>query len=108
MGLKPTEVYELELWEFNRYIIGYRSQLKRDEANIIKTAYNTAAFTNSKRKPKPLSYYLGKIFSNSNDLSDQERKKRVEWAKEIDKKINKIKSETIYKNETEREVETHE
>lgn len=49
------------LWEFNNYMIGYNEKLIRDQEYITTLAYETAAFSNSKHKPKKLEYYLHKI-----------------------------------------------
>lgn len=70
----------------NRYVIGYREKLKRDQADIVKLAYQTAAFTNSKQRPRPLAYYLGKIM-NTNKKSKQKAFEDIAWAKEMDKKV---------------------
>jgi hypothetical protein len=85
------------LWSFNRYVIGYREKLKRDQADIVKLAYQTAAFTNSKQRPRPLAYYLGKIL-NSDKKSKQKALKDIEWAKEMDKKVEEALKRMEEKN----------
>ena len=54
----------MHLWEFNNYLIGYKDKLLRDQEYIVSLAYNTAAFNNSKKKPKPLRYYIEKLRRN--------------------------------------------
>lgn len=49
------------LWEFNNYVIGYNDKLLRDQEYIVSVAYQTAAFNNSKHKPKKLEYYIQKL-----------------------------------------------
>lgn len=79
----------------NRYVIGYEQQIKRDQADIIKIAYNTAAFMNSKRKPKSLKYYVDKILNpKAKKISEEESQNRIAWAKEMDIKIAKLKRES--------------
>lgn len=79
----------------NRYVIGYDNKIKREQADIIKVAYNTAAFMNSKRKPKPLKYYIDRLFnSKANRISEEESEKRIAWAKEMDIKVAKLKRES--------------
>lgn len=74
----------------NRFVVGYRERLKRQEVDIVKLAYQTAAFTNSKNKPKSLSYYINKII-NSDPEDKEESMKRIQWAKEMDKKVEEAK-----------------
>lgn len=69
--------------------------LMRKEEDIIKIAYQTAAFNNSKKKPKALQFYINKIQkafnkkpnskSSSNDTVD------VQKSREIEKTIEKLK-----------------
>lgn len=81
-GLKPNDIMDMEYWEFNNYIIGYKAVLKREQEYIVTLAYQTAGFTNSKRKVKPLKHYLEKISSafnkKSNDKVDMKKAKQVE------------------------------
>lgn len=74
----------------NRFVIGYRERLKREQVDIVKLAYQTAAFTNSKSRPKSLSYYINKIM-NSDPENREDSKRRIEWAKEMDKKVEEAK-----------------
>ncbi|HPY88915.1 MAG TPA: hypothetical protein PLG34_13140 [Spirochaetota bacterium] len=40
---------------------GMRERRLYEQENIIRVAYLTAGFTNSKNKPKPLDYYITKL-----------------------------------------------
>jgi hypothetical protein len=81
----------------NRFVIGYRERLKRDQADIVKLAYQTAAFTNSKSRPKSLSYYINKIM-NSDPEDKDESTRRIQWAKEMDKKVEEAKRKEAEKH----------
>lgn len=70
------------LWEFNNYIIGYNDKLLRDQEYIVSVAYQTAAFNNSKHKPKKLDYYIKKLRNKvkgkkDNDVVDVEKSHRI-------------------------------
>lgn len=69
------------LWEFNNYILGYNEKLLRDQEYLITVAYQTAAFNNSKHKPKKLDYYIqklrNKIKGKNNDVVDIEKSHRI-------------------------------
>lgn len=77
----------MELWEFNNYQLGYRNHIKEKEKGIIKTAYYTAAFSNSK-KTKKLSSYLKRI--DNCDKANIKNKQGLEFAREMDKRISEI------------------
>ena len=85
--MKPSELKEMNLWEFNQYVVAYQERLKEKEKNILKLAYYTAFFNNSK-KAKSLKYYIKEI-----DKSTAETKKRdnnkLKHAREMFNKINK-------------------
>ena len=78
----------MELWQINAYIIGYREKVIYEQENIVKTAYNTAAFTNAK-KTRKLKYYLDKISKpcrekTYNMKSEEETLRRLEnYYKEV-------------------------
>lgn len=62
VGLKPKDIYEMELWEFNFYCKGYKEVFFNEQMNLMKLAYTTGMFSReSKNKPKPLESYLDKI-----------------------------------------------
>ena len=42
IGLKPTEIKQLHLWEFNQYVLACQEKIKEKEKNIIKIAYYMA------------------------------------------------------------------
>lgn len=82
----------MHLWELNNYVIGYKQLIRREQENIVSQAYQTAAFTNSKKKPKPLKYYLEKIKSA---FSGNKGKYEVdtEKAKQIEDTIERLLKE---------------
>ena len=88
--LKPNEIMNMHLWEFNNYIMGYKGRLQREQENIVRLAYTTAGFVNSKKKPKPLQVYLEKIAKSFNHKPDN-TKVDVEKAKNIERTIEELK-----------------
>lgn len=92
VGLTPTDIRQMHLWEFNNYVIGYKMVIKREQENIVTLAYQTAGFMNSKNKPKPLKHYLDKIRNaflgrpNNNTVD-------VEKSKEIQATIDRLMKE---------------
>lgn len=87
IGLKPTEIKQLHLWEFNQYVLAYQEKIKEKEKDIIKIAYYMAYFNNAK-KTKSLNYYLKEI-----DKTIKTNKKRdddkLNFARKMYEKINK-------------------
>ena len=77
----------MELWEFNNYQLGYRNYIKQKEKDIVKTAYYTAAFSNSK-KTKKLSSYLKQI--DNCDKVNNKNEKGLQFARKMDKKITQM------------------
>lgn len=72
----------MHLWEFNHYVKGYEEVLVRNARDLVTVAYHTAAFTNSKKRPKSLKHYLDKIKSSSdvrkiNDVVDTQKSKGI-------------------------------
>lgn len=51
----------MELWEYATYVEGYQDVYYRREVDNIVLAYQTSAFTNSSKKPKPLEHYVNLI-----------------------------------------------
>ena len=51
-GLKPFEIWDLELWEYNTYISGFYDSQKSDISNAILTGYYTAYYMNGGKKAK--------------------------------------------------------
>jgi len=66
--MKPNEVLDCELWMINDFLKGCRERYIREQENIIKVSYNTASFTNSKHKPKKLSFYLKELRKGEKDV----------------------------------------
>ena len=81
----------MELWQFNNYVIGYNEKLLRDQEYIITLAYQTAAFNNSKHKPKPLEFYLNKLRRAVKKGKTNTEKVDVEKSREIERKIRELK-----------------
>lgn len=75
----------MHLWEFNRYALSYQKKIKIKEKNIIKLAYYTAFFNNSK-KSKSLKYYLKEIDDNV-EFKPRDKEK-LEYARKMYEKIN--------------------
>lgn len=88
VGLKPNEIKELYLWEFNQYVRSYQEKMKEKEKNIIKLAYYTAYFNNSK-KSKSLNYYIKEIDKTSTKAKKRNNDK-LRYAREMYNKINNI------------------
>ena len=87
----------MELWELNNYILGYRKRIKEEQKNIIKTAYYTASFNNAK-KSKSLKYYLDNIDNEDKKVNKKETKKQLDFAREMDQKIQKIQRKEAENN----------
>lgn len=89
MGLKPHEVEDMCLWEFNNYMIGYNNKLLRDQEYITTLAYETAAFSNSKKKPKKLEYYINRLRQKvKGKINDKTDKAKADY---IEQKIEELK-----------------
>lgn len=71
----------MELWEFNAFLEGYKYRIKEKEKTIIKVAYYTAAFNNSK-KTKKLSSYLDAIDKVECKTNKKDNKK-LDFAKRM-------------------------
>lgn len=88
---------EMEYWQFNNYLVGYREILKREQQNIVSLAYQMASFNNSKKKPKPLKYYLDKI-ANSFNMNRKKETVNVDESKRIEKIIQELKKKKEVNN----------
>ena len=75
------------LWEFNQYVKAYQQKIKEKEKNIIKIAYYTAYFNNSK-KTKSLNYYIKEIDKLS-AVTKRRDNNKLRYAREMFNKINK-------------------
>ena len=83
------------LWEFNNYIIGYNDKLLRDQEYILSTAYQTAAFNNSKHKPKKLEYYIEKLRRKIKGKQTSSDTVDVEKSHYIYEKIEELKKKEV-------------
>lgn len=92
MGLKPNEIKDLHLWEFNQYVLAYQEKIKEKEKNIIKMAYYTASFNRSK-KSKSLEHYLDKIDSTPKEIKPRNSQK-LEYARKMHEKIHNRQNST--------------
>lgn len=81
----------MTLWEFNNYVIGYNDKLLRDQEYIVSLAYQTAAFNNSKHKPKKLEYYINKLRNSVKKKTKSTEKVNVEKSRYIEKQIEELK-----------------
>ena len=77
----------MHLWEFNQYIKAYQEKIKEREKSIIKMAYYSAYFNNSK-KSKSLKYYMKEIDKTSTESKKRDNNK-LKHAREMYNKINK-------------------
>lgn len=82
----------MELWEFNNYMYGMRERRLYEQENIIRTAYMTAGFNNSKHKPKPLQYYIEKLRNDSKLKPKTNNAPDAKKAMEIERKIELAKN----------------
>lgn len=81
-GLKPAEIWELELWEYNTFIGAYEENKKAAVANAILTGYYSAYYTNAGKKAKSPDELIKKLYakkqSAEDGLRDIEKFKRIE------------------------------
>lgn len=64
-GLKPQEIYELELWEFNTYVLAMQEQQKQNQSQAILTGYYTAYYTNGGKKAKNPNELIQNLYQQS-------------------------------------------
>ncbi len=96
VGLKPNEIYDMEYWEFNFYMKGYREKLYHDDINIMKLAYNTGMLSReSKKKPKSLEHYLNEIDKAYHKGMYKDVPVDKEKSKSIYKKIQELKEKEV-------------
>lgn len=97
VGLKPKDIYEMELWEFNLYCKGYNEVYYNEQMNIMKLAYTTGMFSReSKHKPKPLETYLNKIDKQFHKDRYKDIPVDRNKSKKIEERINKLKEVEHY------------
>jgi len=51
-GLKPNELWGLELWEYNTVVTGYQERQKSEISNAILTGYYAAYYMNGGKRAK--------------------------------------------------------
>ena len=51
-GLRPNELWELELWEYNAYVSAHEDKQKNEISQAILTGYYTAYYMNGGKKTK--------------------------------------------------------
>ncbi len=83
--MKPFEIWDLELWEYNSYLVSYNSR-KDGAVNAILTGYYAAYYTNGGRKTKNPNELIKKLYAEKQSLDaglkDIERLKEAEKRKE--------------------------
>lgn len=98
VGLKPSDIYDMELWEFNAYIKGYKEVFYKEQMNLMKQAYYTGMFGNSNnKKPKSLEHYLDQVEKNFRKGEYKEKPVDVNLSKSIYEKIQKMKEKEMMK-----------
>lgn len=83
-GLKPKEVWELDLYEYNIYISAVQDKQKNEMANAIMIGYYTAYYTNGGKKAKNPNELIKKLYAKKQSLEDGLRD--IERLKESEKK----------------------
>ena len=81
----------MHFWELQNYIKGYNEIIYRNEEDMVKLAYQTAAFMNSKKKPKSLEYYIKKIRNSRQKFIYKKDKVDVDKSRSIEKIIQELK-----------------
>lgn len=93
VGLKPQDIYDMELWEFNNYIKGYKRKIYNDQKNLMTLAWYTGYFANPYNKKKSLDHYLNKL---TNKITMEENKNKpvdTKWSKIIHQRIQEMKKQ---------------
>jgi hypothetical protein len=70
IGLKPYEIWEIELWEYNMFIEGREIARKNDAAQAILTGYYAAYYNNNGKKAKAPDELIRKLFQKKQALSE--------------------------------------
>ena len=65
-GLKPNEMYALEVWEFNSYMNGCTDAKKADVFNAILGGYYASYYLSAGKKAKRPDEIINKIYPKSN------------------------------------------
>lgn len=85
MGLKPSELFDLELWEYNSYVRGTLEREKSEAAHCIMTGYYTAYYTNGGRKTKSPNELIGRLQTKKQSREDGLRE--IERVKALEKRL---------------------
>ena len=81
--MKPNEIWDLELWEYNIYVQAFGEQQKYQTAQAIMTGYYAAYYTNGGKKAKKPDELIKKLFIKKQNLD--EGLKAIERLKEMEK-----------------------
>lgn|GEM_PF-1705939 len=84
-GLKPNEIWDLELWEYNNFILAGENRQKREISSAILSGYYTAYYMNGGKKAKSPNDLIKDLYSKKpvrqsfeQGLKDIERLKELE------------------------------
>ena len=89
IGLKPAEVWELDLWEFNSCVRAYAERQKQLAEQAHQQAWQTAAYTGAAfaGKLKDYKHYTKKAKkAQAPKISEEEFERKLELAKRAQKK----------------------
>lgn len=67
-GLKPQEIWDLELWEYNTWISAYEEKRRQATAEAIMTGYYAAYYTNGGKKAKSPNELIKKLYAKKQSL----------------------------------------
>lgn len=84
MGLTPSEVYNMELWEYNAMVEGYKLQTAAEHKKRTALAWQTANFA--------AAAMSGKLRSLDRYIDDKEKKEAPKIGREeFEKKLNEAR-----------------
>lgn len=83
-GLKPSEIWELTLAEYNMYVEGYALKAKDDTAHSILTGYYAAYYINGGRKTKSPNDLIKALYAEKQSREDG--LKEIERIKNLEKR----------------------
>jgi len=63
-GLKPNEIWELELWEYNNYINAFEIKQKENVAQAILNGFYTAYYMNGGKKTKNPNELIKNLYAD--------------------------------------------
>ncbi|MDR3022247.1 MAG: hypothetical protein LBU60_06225 [Clostridiales bacterium] len=64
-GLKPNEIWDLELWEYNACILAYQEKQRQDTANAIITGYYCAYYINGGKRAHSPNSIIQRLFKQN-------------------------------------------